>query len=262
MLATTGFIEGLDPVSRSWFGKIIGLQFSAMNATEILTSIGGLGPITAAIVLSFRYQGMGGVRRLLARVVHLKIAPVWYLAAFSLFFLGLLAAFIELLFTGELGIRGDSLAGQMPAFAKYVIAITIFIVLEEPGWRGFMLPRLQSDYSALWSSVVAGLAWSLWHVPYFYALGFLADGISGGLTMVLIAPLTRIPVSILITWVMNSVGGSIFICMLFHAVKNSTNTIVDLESIYYLTLLYLMTLLVIWIYGKDKLSRKPKFVIN
>jgi len=262
MLATLGIIDGLDPVTKGWFGKIIRFDFASMTQTEIMISLGGLGPITSATVLSYRYGGMLAVRNLFARVVQVRFSPLWYLAAFSLFFIAIIGAWLEYLFTGQWGFRGDSFLEMLPTFAMYVVAITIFIVLEEPGWRGFMLPRLQADYSALWSSVLAGLAWSYWHLPYFFALGYLADGVWGGVMLAVSAPVVRIPVSIIITWAMNSVGGSIFICMLIHAVKNSSNTMVDLESAWTLSLIHLMAIALVVILGKEKLSRRAKFIIR
>ncbi len=39
---------------------------------------------------------------------------------------------------------------------------------EELGWRGYALDALQARWSAAASSLVVGLAWSLWHLPLFF----------------------------------------------------------------------------------------------
>jgi uncharacterized protein len=44
---------------------------------------------------------------------------------------------------------------------------------EEPGWRGFALPRLQATRSPLRATVILGLLWGLWHVPLYGPLGFV-----------------------------------------------------------------------------------------
>jgi membrane protease YdiL (CAAX protease family) len=41
-------------------------------------------------------------------------------------------------------------------------------VVEELGWRGIVLPELQKHYSALTTSLVIGVFWSLWHLPLFW----------------------------------------------------------------------------------------------
>jgi membrane protease YdiL (CAAX protease family) len=36
---------------------------------------------------------------------------------------------------------------------------------EEPGWRGFALPRLQAKFSPLVTSLILGVLWAFWHAP-------------------------------------------------------------------------------------------------
>ena len=36
---------------------------------------------------------------------------------------------------------------------------------EEIGWRGFLLPRLLSKTNFIWSTVILGTLWAIWHFP-------------------------------------------------------------------------------------------------
>ncbi len=85
---------------------------------------------------------------------------------------------------------------------------------EEPGWRGFALPRLQARYGPLAASVLLGLVWAAWHLPLWVV------GIEGipiwAFVMVMVCN------SGLMTWAMNRSGGSILPPMLMHAGYNSS----------------------------------------
>ena len=42
-----------------------------------------------------------------------------------------------------------------------------FGIGEEVGWRGFLLPRLQSPWNALAATAIVTLIWADWHTPLF-----------------------------------------------------------------------------------------------
>ena len=39
---------------------------------------------------------------------------------------------------------------------------------EEPGWRGYALPRLESAFGPVRGSLLLGLLWTGWHLPLFF----------------------------------------------------------------------------------------------
>ncbi len=89
--------------------------------------------------------------------------------------------------------------------------------MEEPGWRGFLLARLQSRFSPLLATLLTWLPWALWHLPL---------DISGGLTHTWInymqlRVIFLIPVAIIFTWLYNRSGGDIWTVMIFHACMNT-----------------------------------------
>jgi uncharacterized protein len=87
---------------------------------------------------------------------------------------------------------------------------------EEPGWRGYALPRLQARWTALAASIVLGALWGLWHLPRL-----LADGspVASSLGWLLLG---IIPWAILYTWLYNGTGGSLLLPLLLHAATSTT----------------------------------------
>jgi len=69
--------------------------------------------------------------------------------------------------------RGNWLA--LEAILLFVYVLLCGGGLEEPGWRGFALQRLQHRYSPLRSSVILGVIWAFWHWPMFW-FGYYGGG--------------------------------------------------------------------------------------
>ncbi|MBU2668913.1 CPBP family intramembrane metalloprotease [Actinoplanes bogorensis] len=84
---------------------------------------------------------------------------------------------------------------------------------EEPGWRGFALPRLDSRWSPLISAAILGAVVTLWHLP----LLFLDEGNPIGWA--------GLPTTFVITfvycWLFRRSGGSVLLVMLFHIVQGA-----------------------------------------
>jgi membrane protease YdiL (CAAX protease family) len=45
-------------------------------------------------------------------------------------------------------------------------------LFEEPGWRGFALPRLEARFGPLLGSMLLALIWAGWHLPLFWYPGW------------------------------------------------------------------------------------------
>jgi membrane protease YdiL (CAAX protease family) len=87
---------------------------------------------------------------------------------------------------------------------------------EELGWRGFALPRLLHNCSALIASVIVGLIWGLWHLPAFFINGLPQNQFS--LPAFLVA---CVALSVLMTWVYQHTQGSILFAVLIHWLFNT-----------------------------------------
>jgi membrane protease YdiL (CAAX protease family) len=91
---------------------------------------------------------------------------------------------------------------------------------EEPGWRGFALPRLQARFGALPGSLLLGVLWAAWHLPLFLVPAWAGTSLWSFFIYV-------ISVSILITWGTNLSGLSILAPVLMHATSNISTVLMN-----------------------------------
>jgi len=91
-------------------------------------------------------------------------------------------------------------------------------LMEEVGWRGFALPKLQMKFTPLQSSIILGVIWSLWHIP----VKLIFSPFSYFLSFYFIFTLMCILYSIVITYFYNRLGGSILFGIAFHGLMNDS----------------------------------------
>lgn len=88
--------------------------------------------------------------------------------------------------------------------------------LEELGWRGFALARLQRMMPDWAASLIVGLMWAVWHLPLFAWRGHPMAGYP-------IVPWLAglLAGSFIYTWLYRSTNGSLFITSLYHVTLNT-----------------------------------------
>lgn len=175
------------------------------------------GPTAAAFSMSWLTEGRDGVVRLLRRYVRWRVHIGWYL------FVLLAMPIVEVLGAAIVpGAMASFHAPTLAMLAAYPLALVWTFATggplgEEPGWRGFALPRLQSALGPLAGSVVLGVLWACWHLPLFWS-GVWTPPTVADIVMfiVMITGLT-----IVMTWVFNNAKGSLLLTMLMHASFNT-----------------------------------------
>jgi uncharacterized protein len=173
----------------------------------------GFGPFLAAIVVLAATRGKSGVVTLLRRMVRWRVSPAWYAVALLLPVVITVAATVLNVLLGAQAPSSAELGGWTNLFPTFFLLLLIPGIggaWEEPGWRGYALPRLQAEHSALSASLTLGVLWAFWHLP------LMVVGEVNWSDLVLV-----IAVSVVFAWMFNNASGSVLIAMLMHAMNNT-----------------------------------------
>ncbi|MFN8440293.1 MAG: type II CAAX endopeptidase family protein [Caldilineaceae bacterium] len=198
----------------SWLA-VLPLIFNPTLPVEPFQIMGALtGPTLAALLVTAILDGRSGLVKLFKRYGQWRVGLVWWLIVL----LGILIA-LNTVASAIIGIQMwreffNKIGLILPTYAIALVAGVILGPLwEEPGWRGFALPRLQTQFGPILGTLILGFLWALWHIP-----GYL-----GGWMTVGILPLfvSGIAASILFTWVYNNTRGSILLMILLHSSSNA-----------------------------------------
>lgn len=137
--------------------------------------LGVFGPGIAGIIMTYREQGKEGGRDFWRRVFDFRrISLIWYLLILLIYpVLHLISIAINAWLGGsppELAFIKESMAMPIGILAV-VILYLLQSALEELGWRGYMLDRLQAIWNPVKASLVLGIFHALWHLPLFWIVG-------------------------------------------------------------------------------------------
>jgi membrane protease YdiL (CAAX protease family) len=182
-----------------------------------------IGPLPSAFLVTSVVEGKPGVQQLLRRMLQWRVGIGWYLLVligYPLLFLLGASAYMG---AGPL----IALVQNWPILLTYYLpAAAIGIVFpslgEEPGWRGFALPRLQKAYGPLLGSLILGVLHGLWHFPAYFLPGYI---LPGPFDPVAFAANTCaiIVMTVVWTWLFNRTDGSVLFIMLVHGASNATS---------------------------------------
>lgn len=156
-------------------------------------------------------DGRSGLKTYFSRLVRWRAGIQWYaIALLAPFALHLISIGLNLLSGAEMS-AGFQFPDWSQVVAVYLFSFFTIALGEEPGFRGFALPRLMSGRSAFAASLILGVLHAIWHLPL----------VIGGDEMISIF-LNVIGGAVLITWIFNHTNGSVFLAMLLHASTDLT----------------------------------------
>ncbi|MBK8903969.1 MAG: CPBP family intramembrane metalloprotease [Anaerolineaceae bacterium] len=213
-----------------------------------------LGPFLGGILVTGIADGRSGLKTYFARIVRWRVNIKWYAVALLLPFVLRLAAFGLTVASGAETIVNPEWVWS-DIFFDLIIVFFVVTLGEEPGFRGFALPRLLNGRSALKASLILGVLHAFWHLPLF-----IAGEESPIIIFVILAG------AVLNTWLFNNTNGSVFLAMLFHTSVNLQVGIfkplfTEADAVthaYWLVAAYVATAVIVTLVTGRNLSRKQE----
>lgn len=205
----------------TWPINLANAGFIPVHIPFVVSLLIGYGIVVASLIMTALTLGKDGVIALLKRFLIWHVGWKWYLVALFLFPATILCGVLlnaaithtALDFSTVFAHNIFGASASLPVFVVPFLIEDILTNGEEIGWRGYVLPRLQTKYNALVSSLIVGVIWVLWHLPRF-----LAPDNSSSFWLFLI----KVPVeAVLYTWLYNNTKGSLLLVTLFHSAGNT-----------------------------------------
>lgn len=197
--------------------------------TVVINILFTFGPAAAALVVTGIVSGKAGIARLRERIKQWRAPWPWYLF--------ILLGIPALILLG-IAIQPGALAGlQSPNGVRLLITYLITFVIvwfgggplgEEIGWRGFALPRMQPQYGPLRGTLLLGVLWCFWHLPQFWTPiqgGGPGASWTGFVTNFSLFFVMALALAVLMTWIFNHTGGSVFVAITAHASINAPEVV-------------------------------------
>ncbi|MFN8631793.1 MAG: CPBP family intramembrane glutamic endopeptidase [Chloroflexota bacterium] len=174
------------------------------------------GVFFASVIVALATGGRDALMDLARRALRWRVAPIWY-AVVLLVPAGIVAVSVAAakLLGDDVPVGVDMPLGS--AVAYFATGVFFFTLTEETGWRGFVLPRLQSKFTPLAATLVLAAGWTVWHLP----LWFIADSPQAAWPFLGFAVLV-LAQSVLMTWVFDHARGSVLLMGIFHAAADAS----------------------------------------
>jgi membrane protease YdiL (CAAX protease family) len=193
----------------SWWPSII------VIATGSGPPILGLGPALAAVVVLALTVGRLGLKDLGRSMIRWRVGLRWWLAAILTPIVLTVTATALNVALGAPRPTSEDLSRWPDAVITGLLILCIPFIggaWEEPGWRGYALPRMLRNRTPMWASLLLGTIWAVWHVPLFLT----GDQHWSDLVLVVFA-------SVVFTWLFQNALQSVLIAMVLHATNNAVS---------------------------------------
>ena len=213
LLGTFGQVLGVSLLV--WFLRVGGVKVDFTSSFGIIAIIvGGLSSAIWGSLASISYY-QSSFKKVLKDFFQVKDS----LANYCLVLVFLLLDFFPFILGGT--ITTQSLVLPVVLFFKALL----FGGIEEIGWRYFFQPTLEEKIPYLSATVITFLAWSSWHLFYFY--------IDGSLAVIQLFPfLVGLLTNCFILSALYHKTKNLWICVMTHALINALSQLSSTESVW------------------------------
>jgi membrane protease YdiL (CAAX protease family) len=182
-------------------------------------------PTILGLVIALLFDGWKGLRELLGRIFRWRFALRWYLlSTVGIAALALAARFVQAAVhhTAAPPVLDFASWPHLIGYGVMMLVVDPGPIGEDPGWRGFALPRMLNEFSPWVAATLLGVIWGVWHLPAFYFSGMPQAELPLGWFM-----LTCVAETVVMSWISIGARGAVIPAILVHWASNRFN---DLSS--------------------------------
>ena len=140
-------------------------------------------------------------------------------------------------------------AGIFPAWFLLVLAP----ILEEFGWHTYGIHCLRNRLNLLWTSVIFGIVWGVWHMPLSFIKGYYQEVlVETGVLYSINFMVSLIPYLIIGNWIYYKTKRNMLLVVVFHLLAGFSNEIFQTHPDSKVIQTVLLLILSIAIICKDK----------
>ena len=169
------------------------------------------GPLVAALIVASITCKSEGRKDILRRCLRWRVGLKWYAVALFLpVAISLASVSLNILLGAPMSIAAK-LSSWYNLFILFPIAMIDAPLGEEPGWRGYAVPRFPTERSPLANTLILGVLLAGWHLPLALAGGSIA------------APylIAAVASAVVTNWVYYNARESALLAILYHTSANT-----------------------------------------
>jgi len=169
-------------------------------------------PLITTLIVDYKNYKGNSIRELMKKVFNYKKINNnrWYIPIIGLTPGVMLISFLVMKLVGMPLPKPVIPIFELPIF---FIVFLFSAVCEEVGWMGYVYEHMEDNWKVLRTGIIMGLVWGVWHaIPYFQS--------NHDFIWVVWQILTSVFNRILIIWIFNNSGKSIFSAVIYHTMIN------------------------------------------